>query len=114
MEYLVSLGADGFYLDQLAMAAPRPCHDKKHGHGLYDWTDGYRKLLEKASAMTTLAGKPLNIMIEGCSDLYGDITDGQLVSTFSYYFPARIPSCTGIPTPTRCLWTWFIPAAATS
>ncbi len=110
MEYLVSLGADGFYLDQLAMAAPRPCHDKKHGHGLYDWTDGYRKLLEKASAMTTLAGKPLNIMIEGCSDLYGDITDGQLVSTFSYYFSGAYPELYRYSNPDQMLVDMVYPS----
>ena len=43
IRYLVELGADGVYLDQLAMAAPRVCHDRRHGHGLYDWTSGVQK-----------------------------------------------------------------------
>lgn len=30
-------------------------------------------------------------MIEGCSDLYGNLVDGQLVSTFSYYFSGAYP-----------------------
>ena len=91
IRYLVELGADGVYLDQLAMAAPRVCHDRRHGHGLYDWTSGYRKLLQEAGKLQTKAGRPLNIMIEGCSDLYGNLVDGQLVSTFSYYFSGAYP-----------------------
>ncbi len=77
-KYLKSAGADGIYLDQIAMAAPCECYDTTHGHPADAWNEGCRTILKSIKALG------LNVIIEGCSDLYGDLADGQLVSTFSY------------------------------
>jgi hypothetical protein len=82
IKYVVSLGATGVYLDQLAMAAPRACHNADHNHAYDGWCDGYRKLLEEANKIKTNAGEPISIIIEGCSDMYGSLVNGSLVSTF--------------------------------
>jgi len=82
IRYVVGHGATGVYLDQLAMAAPRACHNPDHNHPYDGWCDGYRKLLEEANQIKTNAGEPISIIIEGCSDMYGSLVNGSLVSTF--------------------------------
>lgn len=82
VKYVVGLGATGVYFDQLAMAAPRACHNADHNHPYDGWCDGYRQLLEEANKIKTNAGEPISIIIEGCSDMYGSLVNGSLVSTF--------------------------------
>lgn len=92
IKYVVSLGADGVYLDQLGMAAPRMCHSKTHGHARADqWCAGYRRIIEEARNITTASGEKLNVIIEGISSLYGDIACGGLVSTFAYQHNHAFP-----------------------
>jgi hypothetical protein len=82
IKYVVGLGATGVYLDQLAMAAPRACHNPDHNHPYDGWCDGYREMLEQANKVKTNSGDSISIIIEGCSDMYGPVVNGGLVSTF--------------------------------
>lgn len=91
VKYLTELGADGVYLDQLALSTPFVCHNKKHKHGLYDWEKGYIKLLERVEKLVTKQGNKINIMTEGCSDVYGTMVDGQLISSFLYDHDSSFP-----------------------
>lgn len=77
-DYVKEAGAYGIYFDQIAMAPPCVCLNESHGHSPEAWNEGCIKLLELA------ASKGLSTIIEGCSDLYGTLAAGQLVSTFSY------------------------------
>ena len=91
VKYLADLGADGVYLDQLAFSTPFVCHAKDHNHGLYDWEKGYCKLLERVEKIVTQQGNKINIMTEGCSDVYGSMVDGQLISSFLYDHDSSFP-----------------------
>lgn len=82
INYVTELGANGVYLDQLAMAQPRICHNPDHNHPIDGWCDGYEKFLKDAKNIKTKSGEPVSIIIEGCSDLYNSNVNGQLVSTF--------------------------------
>jgi len=77
-DYVRAVGADGVYFDQIAMAPPCVCLNETHGHAPDDWNSGCKKLIELANE------RNLTVIIEGCSDLYGGMVAGQLVSTFSY------------------------------
>ncbi len=91
-EYVASLGADGVYLDQLAMAAPRVCHSDGHGHADSDtWCDGYRSVIERVRDITAESGEKLTVITEGISDKYGDTACGGLVSTFAYHHNGAFP-----------------------
>ena len=76
--YVKEAGADGIYFDQIGMAPPLLCYAKDHHHPVDDWVTGCRQLISLAKELD------LNIIIEGCSDLYGPMVGGQLISTFSY------------------------------
>lgn len=82
IKYVVDLGATGVYLDQLAMASPKVCHSSEHKHAYDSWCEGYKEMLGKANNIKTKDGQPISIIIEGCSDLYGSLVNGSLVSTF--------------------------------
>ena len=84
------IGADGVYLDQLAMAPPCICHNSSHGHSWDDWNDGYRSLLQQINEKSSLDA-PASILIEGVSDVYGADSSGHLISTFSYYCTGAFP-----------------------
>ena len=74
------LGADGIYLDQVAMSGPDACHDPSHGHpfgGGSWWTDGYRGLLEPIRRHAVEKGVP--ITVEGAIEPLIDSVDGFLV-----------------------------------
>ncbi len=74
------IGADGLYLDQLALAPAKIC-DNPH-HGFADgWNRGYQALLRKLRAIRPEA--PLALMIQGCGDSFGQLASGQLLSTLS-------------------------------
>lgn len=104
INYVAELGADGVYLDQLAMAAPRMCHSKDHGHTKKDsWCEGYRAVLEKARDITTKSGEKLNVITEGISSLYGDIACGGLVSTFVYHHNGAFPELYRYTFPHHCM-----------
>lgn len=77
-DYILKAGADGIYFDQIGMAPPLLCYSESHGHGIDDWAKGCKKLISLAR------NKGLNVIIEGCSDMYGSMVGGQLISTFSY------------------------------
>lgn len=49
-------------------------------------------------------------MIEGCSDLYGGLVDGQLVSTFSYYFSGAYPELYRYANPEQTLVDMVYPS----
>ena len=91
IEYVVDLGATGVYLDQLAMAPPKTCHSKTHKHPYDGWCDGYRDILERANGIKTKSGDALSIIIEGCSDIYGSVVNGGLVSTFMWLHSGAFP-----------------------
>lgn len=91
IQYITDLGATGVYLDQLAMAAPRACHSTTHNHPYDGWCDGYKEMLLKANEIKTNAGEPISIIIEGCSDLYGSVVNGSLVSTFMWLHSGAFP-----------------------
>ena len=84
------IGADGVYLDQLAMAPPCICHNSSHGHAWDDWNDGYRSLLQQMNEKSS-PDTSMSILIEGVSDIYGADSSGHLISTFSYYCTGAFP-----------------------
>jgi hypothetical protein len=46
-------GVDGVYIDQIAIATPKPCWDPTHKHeggGGHYWTAGYRTMLQHVRA----------------------------------------------------------------
>ncbi len=83
------IGADGVYLDQLAMAPPCICHNPAHGHHFDDWNSGYHSLLQEISQNTS--DVPMSMLVEGVSDAYRGETSGSLISTFSYYCTGSFP-----------------------
>lgn len=84
------IGADGVYLDQLAMAPPCICHNPAHGHSWNDWNEGYRSFLKQINNKTS-TDAPMSIVAEGVSDAYNADVSGFLVSTFSYYCTGAFP-----------------------
>ncbi len=88
VELVSQLGADGVYLDQLAMARPGLCANPAHGHRYGQWNAGYRQLLEEIRQSVPGA---FALLHEGCSDAYGSLCAGQLVSTFAYHHRGAFP-----------------------
>lgn len=75
------IGIDGIYLDQIALASPGECHAKEHGHKVSDWNKGTRKLLEEVSGnYYKKHGEKLQMIHEGVSALYGDVSCGLMCS----------------------------------
>lgn len=74
------IGADGLYLDQLALATAMVCEEDAHGER-DGWNRGYRGLLKRIRE----AGgeKPLALMIQGCGRPFGALAAGQLLCTLS-------------------------------
>lgn len=75
------IGIDGIYLDQIALASPGECHAKEHGHKVTDWNKGTRKLLDEVSDdYYKNHGEKLQMIHEGVSALYGDVSCGLMCS----------------------------------
>ncbi len=74
---LQEIGADGIYLDQLAMSAGMLCRHPGHSHEPQAWNQGYEKLLDQIRRENP--GKA--IFYEGCCDIFGRGVSGQLIST---------------------------------
>lgn len=75
------LGIDGIYLDQIALAAPGECHATEHGHKVNEWNKGTRKLLDEvAENYYKTHGERLQMIHEGVSALYGDVSCGLMCS----------------------------------
>ena len=86
------IGIDGVYLDQLAMGSAGLCANPEHDHSFGQWNTGYQKLLRRLHAQREQEGRPMISTIhEGCSDSYGPLVSGQLVSTFSYHHNGAFP-----------------------
>lgn len=86
------LGADGLYLDQLSMGEPGLCVNSGHRHPFGCWNRFYRQLLKEIAENRKNRGKPpLALLHEGCSDAYGPLSAGQLVSTFAYHHTGAFP-----------------------
>lgn len=86
------IGIDGVYLDQLAMGAAGWCTNPDHDHSFGQWNVGYQKLLNRLHTQREQDGKGMISTIhEGCSDSYGPLVSGQLVSTFSYHHNGAFP-----------------------
>lgn len=86
------IGIDGVYLDQLAMGSAGLCTNPEHDHTFGQWNVNYQKLLSRLHAQREQDGKPMISTIhEGCSDSYGPLVSGQLVSTFSYHHNGAFP-----------------------
>lgn len=86
------VGIDGVYLDQLAMGSAGLCTNPEHDHQFAQWNVNYQKLLRRLHAQRERDGKPvISTIHEGCSDSYGPLVSGQLVSTFSYHHNGAFP-----------------------
>ncbi|MDD3334945.1 MAG: DUF6259 domain-containing protein [Eubacteriales bacterium] len=86
------LGADGMYLDQLAMATSCKCYHpghKEHAHNPTAWNQGYEKLL--AEMQRDYAPEGMALIYEGCNDAFGPYASGQLVSELHCPFRGRMP-----------------------
>lgn len=94
-----TIGVDGVYLDQLAMAPPCRCYSQDHTHT--GWNQGYQKLLEQ---ILSTSGNDFNAIHEGVSDLYGTLSSGQLISTFFITIMAPTQRCINIHFQTIYWW----------
>ena len=77
---LDELGANAIYYDQVAVACPFECFDRRHGHpvgGGTWWTDGYRKMLEPMHALFSSRNAPITSELSG--DSWLDLIDGYLL-----------------------------------
>ncbi len=86
------IGADGMYLDQLAMATSCKCYHpghKEHEGNPCAWNGGYLKLLDELRRDSIPEGMAL--IYEGCNDAFGSYAGGQLVSELHCPFRGRMP-----------------------
>lgn len=86
------IGADGMYLDQLAMAESTFCYHPDHEEHRGDpaaWNRGYDKLLTRMRAEYKEEG--MGLIFEGCNDLFGPYASGQLITTLGGPFVGRKP-----------------------
>lgn len=77
---LDQLGANAVYYDQVAVARPFECFDRRHGHpvgGGTWWTDGYRKMLEPMHELYSSRNAPITSELTG--DQWLDLIDGYLL-----------------------------------
>lgn len=93
VKYLThTIGADGMYLDQLAMAESTYCYHPDHKEHLGDpaaWNGGYDKLLTRMRADYKEGG--MGLIFEGCNDAFGPYASGQLITTLGGPFVGRKP-----------------------
>lgn len=86
------IGADGMYLDQLAMATSCKCYHPEHTEHAGQpcaWNQGYAKLL--AEMQQDYAPEGMALIFEGCNDAFGPYASGQLVSELHCPFLGRMP-----------------------
>ena len=77
---LGELGANAIYYDQVAVARPFECFDRRHGHpvgGGTWWTEGYRQMLEPMHALYSSRNAPITSELSG--DQWLDLIDGYLL-----------------------------------
>ena len=83
IQYLThEIGADGIYLDQLAMATSCKCYHPEHTEHAGQpcaWNQGYVKLLTEIHQSHT-PKESMALIFEGCNDAFGPYASGQLVS----------------------------------
>ncbi len=86
------IGADGMYLDQLAMANSCKCYHPghlEHAGNPVAWNQGYEKLLAEMQA--DYAPEGMALIFEGCNDAFGPYASGQLISELHCPFQGRMP-----------------------
>ena len=77
---LDQLGANAIYYDQVAVARPFECFDRRHGHpvgGGTWWTEGYRRMLEPMHRLYSSHNAPITSELSG--DQWLDLIDGYLL-----------------------------------
>ena len=85
-------GADGIYLDQLAMANSCKCYHpghEEHRGNPCAWNQGYEKLLGELQA--DYAPEGMALIFEGCNDAFGPYASGQLISELRCPLHSRMP-----------------------
>lgn len=94
IQYLThEIGADGIYLDQLAMATSCKCYHPEHTEHAGQpcaWNQGYVKLLTEIHQSHT-PKESMALIFEGCNDAFGPYASGQLVSELHCPFQGRMP-----------------------
>lgn len=86
------IGADGMYLDQLAMAESTYCYHPGHSAHAGDpaaWNQGYDRLL--ARMRRDYGEDGMGLIFEGCNDAFGPYASGQLITTLGGPFVGRKP-----------------------
>ncbi|MBR6526069.1 MAG: hypothetical protein IKT57_08845 [Clostridia bacterium] len=86
------IGADGMYLDQLAMAESTFCFHPGHTNHAGDpaaWNGGYDKLL--TAMRSDYKEEGMGLIFEGCNDAFGPYASGQLITTLGGPFVGRKP-----------------------
>ncbi len=86
------IGADGMYLDQLAMANSCKCYHPGHTEHTGNpcaWNQGYEKLLNELQS--DYAPEGMALIYEGCNDAFGLYSSGQLVSELHCPLHSRMP-----------------------
>ena len=86
------IGADGMYLDQLAMATSCKCYHPghtEHAGNPCAWNQGYEKLL--GALAEDCAPEGMALIYEGCNDAFGPYSGGQLISELHCPFRGRMP-----------------------
>ena len=86
------IGADSMYLDQLAMATSCKCYHPghtEHKDNPIAWNQGYEKLLARMRSEYDSEGMAL--IYEGCNDIFGPGTSGQLITTLGGALIGRLP-----------------------
>lgn len=86
------IGADGMYLDQLAMATSCKCYHPEHTEHAGQpcaWNQGYAKLLEEMQR--DYAPEGMALIFEGCNDGFGPYASGQLATELHCPFRGRMP-----------------------
>ena len=79
-QVLEETGANAIYYDQVAVARPFECFDRRHGHpvgGGRWWTEGYRKMLEPMHDLYSSRNSPITSELSG--DQWLDLIDGYLL-----------------------------------
>ena len=81
-ESLAQTKCNALYYDQVGCAAPKLCHNVRHGHPIGGgrwWADGYRQILQRAH--DAFAPRGIAITTEGTAECYMDVCDGFLATS---------------------------------
>ena len=82
VESISQTKCNALYYDQVGCASPRGCCNPNHGHPLVGgrwWTDGYRKMFERAHS--EFAPRGIAMTTEGTAECYMDVCDGYLATS---------------------------------